>query len=683
MANRLKVKGRLRSYLQLPLVMGILLVFVNILIFVLNRESGFVLCCFTLTYTGVVAALAIFSRPAIDSELISFATEYGQIQKQLLKELEMPHALLDENGRVIWMNRAFEELGEKEKIYRKPVTVLFPGLTKEKYPAAGETVDIDARLSDKDYGLRLKRISLEDMALLAEGRAPGEGYEGYLIAMYLFDKTALNIALKEIDDQSLAAGLVYIDNYEETIENIQDAEKRSMLAVYLDTAVNKNFSGLDGIVRKTEKDKYLIILRKSALKILESERFEILEEVKKVGAGAGTPVTLSIGVGVDGLSYAQDCEFARNAIDLALGRGGDQAVVKSRQGVSYYGGKSQQKESMTRVKARVKAQAMEEIISVKDMVFVMGHRNGDADSFGSTVGIKSACSVIKKECHIVLDTVTPSLKPVVDMYRNSPSYEDGTIISSDEALSLAGNDSVLVVVDVNRPSITECPELLKKCRSIIVLDHHRQGTEAIENATLSYVEPYASSACEMVAEILQYIHDGVRFDSVVADCIYAGLVMDTQNFTTKTGVRTFEAAAYLRRGGADVTRVRKLFRDDPADYRAKAEATGNAEIYKKCYAISSCPAEGLSSPTVVAAQAANELLSINGIKASFVMTDYQGEVFISARSIDEMNVQLVMEKLGGGGHINSAGAQLKDTDVDGAKEIIKKTIDKMLEEGEI
>ena len=682
MRNRLKVRGKLRSYLQLPLLLWILLAVMNVLIFMINTEAGIALCIFTVIYLGVVIFTMLLSGPAISSELISFATEYGQIQKQLLKDLEMPHALLDEGGRVIWMNHAFEALTEKDKLYRKPVDNLFPQITRDRFPKEGEVTDIEAALDNKDFLVRLKRISLQDMALLSDMKK-SDDYNGYLIAIYLFDRTALNMALKEIDDQSLAVGLVYIDNYEETIENIQDAERRSMMAVYMDTAINKNFSSIDGIVRKTEKDKYLVILRKSELKTLETERFRVLEEVKKAGSGTQTSVTLSIGVGVDGLTYAQNCEFARNAIDLALGRGGDQAVVKSRQSVSYYGGKSQQKESMTRVKARVKAQALEEIISVRDRVFVMGHRNGDADSFGATVGIKSACSWIKKECHIVCDDVDASLKPLVDMYRNDPDYEEGTLINSAQALEMAGDNSVLVVVDVNRPTITECPDLLKKCKSIIVLDHHRQGTEAIENATLSYVEPYASSTCEMVAEILQYIHDGVKFKGVVADCLYSGLVVDTQNFTTKTGVRTFEAAAYLRRGGADVTRVRKLFRDDPVDYKAKAEATRRAEIYKKCFAISSCPSEGLKSPTVVAAQAANELLSINGIKASFVMTEHQGKIFISARSIDEMNVQLVMEKLGGGGHMNIAGAQIENSTIEDTIELVKNTIDQMQQEGEI
>ena len=682
MATKVKTKGKLKTYLQMPLLLGIALALINVVVYMLNTDAGILLTVFVVIYLATIILMMIFSGPALEAELIGFATEYGQIQKQLLKELELPHALLDENGRVIWMNRAFEAMGSHDKFYKKSISNIIPELTKDKFPNDDGNVEHDVIIGDRDFQARMKRISLQDMALLADMK-DGRDYDGYLIAVYLFDRTALKMALKEIDDQSLAVGLAYIDNYEETIENIQDPEKRSMLAVYTDTAIQKSFTALDGIVRKTEKDKYLVIFRKSALKILENERFQVLEDVKKTSGNTASPVTLSIGVGVDGLTYAQNCEFARNAIDLALGRGGDQAIVKNRKGISYYGGKSQQKESMTRVKARVKAQAMEEIISARDKVFVMGHRNGDADSFGSTVGIKCACVNLKKECHIVLDSVTPSLQPLVDLYKNDPGYEEGTIVTGQKAIDMAGDNAVLVVVDVNKPSITECPELLKKCNSIIVLDHHRQGTESIENATLAYIEPYASSACEMVAEILQYIHDGVKFKGVVADCLYSGLVMDTQNFTAKTGVRTFEAAAYLRRGGADVTLVRKLFRDDPVDYRAKAEANGKVEVYKKYYAISTCPSDGIKSPTVVAAQSANELLNISGIKASFVMTDYQDKIYISARSIDEVNVQLIMERLGGGGHMTIAGAQLENMTMDDAVAEVKKTLDIMIQEGSI
>ena len=340
-------------------------------------------------------------------------------------------------------------------------------------------------------------------------------------------------------------------------------------------------------------------------------------------------------------------------------------------------------EKNTRVKARVKAQALREIITSKERVLIMGHRFADVDSFGAAVGIHRIATTLQRRAHIVLNDVSTSVKPMVDLMKNHEEYDEDTIIPSQQAVEYAGSNTVLVVVDVNKPSITECPELLRMCKSIVVLDHHRQGTESIENATLSYVEAYASSACEMVSEILQYIGESIRITAEEADCMYSGIVIDTDNFMTKTGVRTFEAAAFLRRNGADVTRVRKLFRENANEYKARADAVGQAEIYRNVFAISTCTSEGLESPTIVGAQAANELLGIRGVKASFVLTEYQNQIFVSARSIDEVNVQIIMEKMGGGGHLNIAGCQFRDASIFEGIGMVKSILDKMINEGEL
>ena len=313
----------------------------------------------------------------------------------------------------------------------------------------------------------------------------------------------------------------------------------------------------------------------------------------------------------------------------------------------------------------------------------MGHRMPDADSFGAAVGIYRVAQTLGRRAHIVLNEVPSSISPMVELFRNNPEYEEDMIIGSSQAIESANSNTVLVVVDVNKPSITECPDLLRFCKSVVVLDHHRQGTETVENATLSYVEPYASSASEMVSEILQYTYDNIKIRSEEADCMYAGIMVDTNNFLTKTGVRTFEAAAFLRRNGADVTRVRKLFREEAIEYKAKADAVSQAEIYRQFFAISICNAEDLPSPTVIGAQAANELLNIRGVKASFVLTDYQGKIYISARSIDEVNVQLIMERMGGGGHMNTAACQMEGVGIIEAMGAVKRTIDSMLENNEI
>lgn len=681
MKKRIKIKGRLRLYLQSGLLLGILLVFVNLCIYLMDYHAGLLLSGALLFYFAVMFTLMFYNKPVIMNELISFATQYGQIQKRLLREMEIPYALLDESGKVIWTNKAFEHVTHKEKGYHRSITTLFPALTKDKLPGIEEETEMDLEFEDCEFAAKMKKISMRDMALNSEIFQEPE-YKGYLIALYLYDETALKIALRENDNQSLAVGMIYLDNYEEALESVEEV-RRSLLIALIDRKINKYIAALDGITNKREKDKYLVILRKESVLSLEESKFDLLDDVKTVNIGNEMAVTLSIGIGLDGLTYAQNYEFSRTAIDLALGRGGDQAVVKTSDSITYFGGKSQQVEKNTRVKARVKAHALNEIISSKDKVLVMGHRLADVDSFGAAIGIYRIAKALNRKAHVVINEVSTSLKPLLDMFTDNPEYEEDMIINNAQAIEAAGSNTVLIVVDVNRPSITECPELLRSCKSIVVLDHHRQSAETIENATLSYVEPYASSACEMVTEILQYIKDGIRPRSEEADSMYAGIIIDTNNFTTKTGVRTFEAAAYLRRNGADVTRVRKLFREDALEYKTKADAVRQAEIYRGCYAISTCSSNGVKSPTILGAQAANELLNIKGIKASFILTEYQGKVFISARSIDEVNVQVIMERMGGGGHMNIAGAQMEDVSLEEAVAAMKKTLDTMIGEGDL
>ncbi len=681
MNGKMKLKGHLRAYLQTALLLGIFLAAVNAGIYFINILAGICVSGFLAVYLIAMSILLCRSKPVIVNEFIDFATQYGQVQSRLLRELDLAYVLMDETGKVIWTNEEFERIIHKDKSWRRQISVVFPAVTKEKLEFEQE-LELDIAFEEREYNLKLKRISIKEVLDNSQLVDNGD-VDTCMIAGYLYDETDLKRAIRELDDQSLAVGMIYIDNYDEALESVEDV-RRSLLMALIDRRINKYLFARDCIVRKTEKDKYFVIMRKSAVSALKESRFDLLEDVKTVNIGNEMAVTVSIGVGLDAPTYAQKCEFARTAIDLALGRGGDQAVVKTPDSIIYYGGKSQQIEKSTRVKARVKANALQEIINSKDKVLIMGHRLSDADAFGAAVGVSCIARTLGKKCYIVINDITSSVKPLVELVRDKNAYEEDFIIGSSDALELADSSTVLVVVDVNKPSITECPELIKSCRTVVVLDHHRQSSEVIENATLSYVEPYASSTCEMVAEVLQYISGGnVKVKSNEADCIYSGIMVDTNNFTAKTGVRTFEAAAFLRRCGADVTRVRKMFRDGAAEYKAKAETVRNAEIYKNAYAMGICPTEGLESPTEIGAQAANELLGINGIKASFVATEYNGKIYISARSIDEVNVQIIMERLGGGGHMNIAGAQLQDMSSERAVAVIKDTVNQMLEEGAI
>ena len=679
MKENMKVRGQLKWYLAWPLLLSLFLMFANVAVLLVSWQAACMMLPFTITYIAMSAWLRVYSRKRVLGGLVEFSAEYAWIQKQLLTEMALPYALADDDGRIVWMNQAFQEIIALEKGTRKNLLSLFPEVTKTDLAVDNETAQVHTSFGEYKFRLDLQPIFVsgteeEDIEALVSRQK--------LLAVYLFDETEILRYRQEITDERMVAGLIYLDNYDEALESVEEV-RRSLLTALIDRKINKAIGSIEGVVKKLEKDKYFFTIKQKYMEQLEEERFSILEEVKAVNIGNEMAVTLSIGIGMGGDSYSQNYDFARAAIDMALGRGGDQAVVKDGSRIQYYGGKSQQLEKATRVKARVKAHALRELVETKDRLLIMGHQMSDIDSFGAAIGIYRIAVALNKKAHIVINQVTSSVQPMMDRFLDNPEYPEDLFLKGPQAAELVDNNTMLVVVDVNRPSITDAPELLKMVKTIVVLDHHRQSSEVITNAVLSYVEPYASSTCEMVAEVLQYIADGIRIKPAEADTMYAGIVIDTNNFTNQTGVRTFEAAAYLRRSGADVTRVRKLFRDDMADYKAKAYTITSAEVYRDSFSIGVCPAEGLHSPTIVGAQAANELLKIKGIKASVVLTEYQNTIYVSARSIDEVNVQVMMEQLGGGGHRTIAGAQLKDGTIEDAKRRVKEVIDQMLQKGDI
>ena len=678
--KKMRLKGQLRMYMHWPLIMAVLLIAMNIWIYVIDKRAGFLMSVFILIYLGIAGGLYFYNRSLILADLIQFSVQYKGIENTLLKELSIPYAIALEDGRILWTNDSFKALmtgQKKEKTLNRLIPELHPGV----FPKDDMVhVELEVTYRDRDYQAELRRVNLEGFSEKEELLQIPEEKE-YFVAVSLRDVTELNAYIRENEDQRMIAGLIYIDNYDEVMESVEEV-RQSLLVALIDRKINKYIGDVDGIVKKMEKDKYFVVIRKESYKKIKEDKFSILEEVKQVNIGNARSATLSIGLGLNTATYALSYQFARVAIDLALARGGDQAVIKDCNGITYFGGKKEQTAKNTRVKARVKAEALREFIVTKDQVIVMGHKIADPDSFGACMGIYRAAVSLEKKAHIVINEVTQSVRPLYDEIAESPAYEDDIFLTSEQALDYVSDNTMVIVVDTNKPQMTECPELLKRSKMIAVLDHHRQGSNIIENAVLSYVEPYSSSTCEMVAEVLQYIVDDIRFPSVEADCLYAGIMIDTRNFMNRTGVRTFEAAAFLRRCGADITRVRKMFRDDMASYRAKAEAVHNAEVYRKEFAVAVCPSN-IESPTVLAAQAANELLDISGIKASFVLTVYEGKIYMSARSIDEVNVQIIAEKLGGGGHINSSGAQFDHTNVEEAIKALKQTIDTMIEEGDI
>ena len=676
----MRLKGQLRMYMNWPLIMTVLLAAMNIWLYMIDKKAGLMMSVFILVYLAIAGGLYFYNRSLILAYLMQFSAQYKGIEHTLLKELAVPYAIALEDGRILWGNDAFTALTaglRKEKYLNRMIPELHPGVFPKKDLDHSE---MEVTYKDRDYLVELRRVSLEGFSQKEELLQIPEDEE-FFVAVSMQDVTELNAYIRENEDQRMIAGLIYIDNFNEVMESVEEV-RQSLLVALIDRKINKYIVDVDGIVKKMEKDKYFIVLKKESYKKIAEDKFSLLEEVKQVNIGNARSATLSIGLGLNTATYALSYQYARVAIDLALARGGDQAVIKDCNGISYFGGKKEQTAKNTRVKARVKAEALREFVVTKDQVMIMGHKIADPDSFGACMGIYRAVVSLEKKAHIIINTVTESVRPLYDEIAESPAYEDDIFLTSDQALDYFTDNTMVVVVDTNKTQMTECPELLRRSRMTAVLDHHRQSSNVIENAVLSYVEPYSSSACEMVAEVLQYIADDIKIPSVEADCLYAGIMIDTRNFMNRTGVRTFEAAAFLRRCGADITRVRKMFRDDMASYRAKAEAMRKAEVYRKEYAIAECPSD-IESPTVLAAQTANELLDISGIKASFVLTVYEGKIYLSARSIDEVNVQIIAEKLGGGGHINSAGAQFDHTNIQEVISVLKETIDDMIEEGDI
>lgn len=681
MSNRsIKFKGRLRSYLCSPLYLIGVLLLLNIPFYLIDTRAGACMSGLTGIYSVIAIVTYYRSKPLLTNELVNFATQYGSVQKKLLNEFEIAYALLDFNGKLLWSNKQFEEMTGKDKNYHKSITALFPPITKELLQSE-DSLELNLTFGEQHLRASMSRIYF-DTIISKSDLIEIDSDKSYLTAVYFFDETELNRYIQQNEDQKMVVAQIYIDNYDEALESIEDV-KRSLLVALIDRKVNAYFSNVDGLVRKTEKDKYFVVFRHEYLQALKEDKFSVLEDVKTVKVGNTMAVTLSIGIGDTAATYSQNNEYSRMAIDLALGRGGDQVVLREGEKVTYFGGKAQQVERNTRVKARVKAHALRSIIESKERVIVMGHQISDMDSFGAAIGIYCAARTLDKKVQIVLNTVSSTLRPFRECFTEENGYAPDTFLTREQAIEVCTPNTVVMVVDTNRPANTECPEILKMTKNIVVFDHHRQTNDIIENPVLSYIEPYASSSCEMVAEVLQYFTEKIKLAPSEADSIYAGILIDTNNFMAKTGVRTFEAAAYLKRCGAEVTRVRKMLRNDMSDYKARAEVVRHAEVYRDAFAMSVCPAENIESPTIVGAQAANELLNITGIKASFVLTDYNGKVYISSRSIDEINVQLIMEALGGGGHLTIAGAQLEHYSVAEVKRMLQQTIDKMIEEGDI
>ncbi len=483
--------------------------------------------------------------------------------------------------------------------------------------------------------------------------------------------------IKILDKYKTTVGLVVIDNYDEVLDCLEEFRHPLILAI-VDRKIKKMAKDLGGVVKKFEKDKYILIISKENLDELKENRFDILDSIREIDMGNTIPVTLSIGIGTNGENLDENMEFARVSLDLALSRGGDQVVIKDNENYQFFGGHSKEGNRNSRVRARVKAYALTELIEDASNVLIMGHRYTDLDCMGAGIGVYSIVSALEKNCKIVLNDVTSSVSYLYDRIIEDEKYKNA-FVSSEEALKLVNRKTLLIIVDVYKQGLCECPELVDKAKKIVVFDHHRKGVDYIENAVLTYHEPYASSTCELITEMLMYINKTIPIKQVEADAILAGIIVDTKNFAFKTGIKTFEAAAFLKKKGADTIRVKKLFKNSLDCYNARANVVSNMKLYRDNLAISVLE-DIVDNPLLVVAQACDELLNIDNINASFVLCKLNDKISISARSFGEINVQIIMEKLGGGGHQSISATQIPNVTIEQAIDMLKEAIDEYFKE---
>ncbi|SDZ13288.1 DHH family phosphoesterase [Tindallia californiensis] len=598
------------------------------------------------------------------------SSDIDSATKQSILNMPIPLTMVDIDGTITWYNQKFSGIVQSTDLLERNIHDLVKNFDLRAMMRKDTPEFWHAAVDKRSFKVLFNVVK--------EEKRQGEDYR---ILLYWIEYTLYENLKRRYNQEKLVVALAQVDNYDEVMKSTDDAN-RPRVSADIDHRMQVWASQLKGLARKYEQDKYILIFEHQYLESQETKRFEILDDVRDIQLGNSIPPTLSIGVGTMGKDYQECMAYANTAKDLCLGRGGDQVAVKKNDDIKFYGGKSKAVEKRTKVKARVIAYGLRQLMDQAEVVLVMGHKNSDLDALGAALGIYRAARNRKKTAHIVLKESNPSIEVLYQRMMKIPEYQKA-MIDGQEAQKIQGSKNTLVVVvDTHRPIYTECPELLKEGSKIVLIDHHRRSTDFIENPILTYHETYASSTSEMVTEIIHYMEEKLHLESLEAEALMAGIALDTKNFTFKTGVRTFEAASYLRRAGADTTLVRQMFQDDLQSIVSRAEVVKKAEIIldKIAIAISEDVSERAN---LVAAQAADIMLNIRGAKASFVLgNDPNGQIFISGRSLGDVNVQVILEKLGGGGHMTVAGAQLENIEIEEAKTKLVQAITEVLEEEE-
>jgi len=628
----------------------------------------------TLIIPGVIIVIAILAYSIFESKIrkkeifnyintLSF--DMDSVTRDTLMSFPLPFLFTEPTGEIIWYNSLFSKIIEDNQKSELIKDTLKKILEQNDTQTNG-SIYVDVSIGDKYYLIFGNTIKIEDTKVEAK----------YIWMMYFLEQTENKNVRQRFEESRPVVAVITIDNYEEVMQNAEDISKPHILAE-IDKKLSAWVSHTGGILKKFERDKYLCVFEYKYLYGFEEKKFEIIDIVKDINIGNKIPVTLSMGLGLSADNFSENLSSALTALDVALGRGGDQVVIKNGEKYTFFGGRTKELERRTRVKARVVAHALRELINQSEQVIIMGHVNTDIDSLGSAIGLLRVARTNGKHAYIAMNSSNIMIDSLMEKINKDKEYE-GAFITRNEALDKIHKKTLLIVVDTHKPGLTECPELLKFTDKIVVIDHHRRGTDFINDPVLAFHEIYASSTCELVTEIMHYLDGEKSLRPIEAEALYAGIMIDTKNFTLKTGIRTFEAAAFLKKFGVDSMAVKQLFQNDLTTYTARADVVKNAEVIKDI-AISVCP-ENTKNATLIAAQAADELLGISGIAASFVLSKANDLVSISGRSLGDINVQIILEKMGGGGHLTVAGSQIPDIDIEQAKEILKKNIFEYLDE---
>ncbi len=558
----------------------------------------------------------------------------------------LPMAILKlDTNEIIWFNNQFMSIADKqERTFETHMRDIMPDFDVHWVLEGKNVCPTEQKIGDKYYNVFGNVVR------------SGDSGSGLLITLYWVEVTERVKLADELQRTRQIVSLFVIDNYEELMKGV-DESRRSHILAEIDSKIGSWISPCHGILFKLERDRYVFIFEEQYLHKFREDKFSLLDTVRQVESSNGMRATLSIGVGKDGNDFDESYKFAQLAIDMSLSRGGDQAVVRNKYNFEFFGGHTKEVEKRTKVKSRVMANALAELIKDSSNVFVMGHKNADNDSVGAAIGLMSIIRKFGKTGHVVFNRQDCTADALYRKLKAEPSYENVFITAEDAMLEADGN-TLLIVVDTNRPEYVESQSLLESINKVAVIDHHRRAAEYIDYAVVNFHEPYASSTCELVSELLQYLVETPDVLKCEAEALLSGIVLDSKNFSLKTGVRTFEAAAFLRRAGADTVEIKKLFQNDFASYVHRAEIVKMAQMYNENIAIATYNGE---SDRLTAAQAADELLNITKVQASFVIYKSKDLICISARSLGNINVQIILEKLGGGGHLATAGAQIKNS----------------------